>query len=150
MMGVTTTVCMTMIALLYDVSLWQMIHTFLLFMPPLFLCSIWLGFTALSILVTLGKRGAELGFVLIWFLLPFSGAYYPIAVLPTWGQQVASLFPMRYVFTGMRNYLSFQQDPTLDLIKGYALASIYAAVAILLFVRCFERSKNRGLARLTQ
>lgn len=150
MMGVTTTVCMCMIPLLYDIPLGQIMYTFLLFMPPLFLSSIWLGFSALSILVTLGKRGSELGFVLIWFLLPFSGAYYPIEVLPSWGQALAAWLPMSYVFAGMRTHLATQEDPTVYLIKGYALATLYALCAVLLFLWCFEQSKKRGLARLTQ
>jgi len=96
----------------------------------------------------LGKRGIELGFVIAWFLLPFSGAYYPIEVLPTWGQKLSTWLPMRYVFEGMRGLLMHQQDPTSHLIKSYALGAIYAAAAMLLFVYCFNYSKRKGLARL--
>lgn len=110
--------------------------------------AIWLGFTCLTIVATLGKRGAELGFVFGWFLLPFSGAYYPIDVLPQWAQTFSTILPMSYVFTGMREYVMKQQDPTLYLMKGYALSIVYASCAVLLFIYSFNRAKRKGLAQL--
>ncbi len=148
MMTMTSLFSMVLIYLLYDVSLWYVFSTFLIFLPPLFLSGIWLGFTNLQIVVTLGKRGVELGFVAAWFLMPFSGAFYPVDVLPRWGQMLSACLPMSYVFTGMRNYLMHQQDPTSYLIKGYALSILYALCAVFLFIYLFNRSKRNGLARL--
>lgn len=148
MMLVTILFCMLLIFLLYQVSLLSVVSTFLIFLPPLFFSGIWLGFMCLQIIVTLGKRGAELGFVAAWFLAPFSGAYYPIDILPAWGQTLSSFLPMSYVFEGMRGYLMHQQDPTKYLVKGYILSIVYAVGAVALFVYCFNRSKQKGLARL--
>ena len=148
MMFITTIVCMMVMFIVYDLSFWPLVSTFLIFVPPLFFAGIWLGFTCLQIVVTLGKRGIELGYVIAWFLLPFSGAYYPVEVLPGWAQIVSSFIPMSYVFQGMRGYLMRQQDPTPYLIKGYALSILYATCAIILFIYCFNRSKRKGLARL--
>ncbi len=139
---------MLTIFLLYDLSMWNTITTFLIFMPPLFLCCIWLGFTGLQILVLIGKRGIELNFIVMWVLLPFSGAYYPIEVLPAWGKILSAFVPMSYVFTGMREYVMHQQDPTYNLIIGYAMSAAYALIAVLVFMYCFNRSKASGLARL--
>lgn len=144
----TVAFCLLITFALYDISMRSLISTFLIFFPPLFISGIWLGFTCLQILVTLGKRGTELGFVIIWFFLPFSGAYYPIEILPHWGQVLSKFLPMSYVFQGMREYVMNQQDPTINLIKGYAMSIIYAIIAIILFVYCFNKSKNSGLARL--
>lgn len=148
MITITTIICMLVIFGLYDVSMWSIISTFLIFLPPLFFSAIWVGFTCLQIIVILGKRGIELGLVFAWFLLPFSSAYYPIEVLPHWGQMISAWLPMSYVFQGMRGYLMHQQDPTLWLVKGYALSIVYSTCAVLLFVYCFNRSKQKGLARL--
>lgn len=133
---------------LYKIALLPLIYNYLLFFPPLFLCGIWLGFICLHVIVLLGKRGIELGFVIIWFMLPFSGAYYPITVLPKWGQYISSFFPMSYIFTGMREYVVHRHDPTPYLIKGYALSILYVIIAIWLFIYFFNMRKNRGLARL--
>lgn len=140
--------CMLFIKLLYNVSLWYIFSTFLIFLPPLFLCGIWIGFTCLQIVVTLGRRGTELGFVFGWVFMPFSGAYYPIEVLPAWGQAISAFLPMSYVFQGMRKYVMHQEDPTIYLLKGYVMSSIYAVTALVLFVYFFNRSKRNGLARL--
>ncbi len=146
--SITTVVCMSIMFMLYDLPIGSVVTTFFLFLPPLFLCGIWIGFTCLQIIVTLGKRGTELGYVFAWFLLPFSGAYYPTDVLPEWGQAISRYIPMSYLFQGMREYLMKHQDPTPYLIKGYALSAFYATYAIIVFVHCFKRTKQKGLARL--
>jgi len=148
MIMITAITCMGIIFMFYDVSLWYIFSTFLIFLPPLFISGIWLGFAALQIVVTFGKRGVELGHVISWFLSPFSGAYYPIDVLPIWGQKISALLPMSYVLQGMREYVMNQKNPTSYLLKGYALSILYALCSLMLFVYCFNRSKQKGLARL--
>ncbi len=148
MSSIVAAFCMIVMFALYKVAFWSTLWTYLIFIPPCFFCSIWLGFTCLQIITTLGKRGVELGFVVGWFLLPFSGAYYPIDVLPAWGQKLSALIPMSYIFEGMRKYTMYQQDPAAYLLKGYLLSILYAVIAMLIFVYCFNRSKQKGLARL--
>ncbi len=148
MIGMTTFFSMALIHVLYDVSALQVLSTFVIFFLPMFFCAIWLGFTILQILVIIGKRGMELAFVIAWFLLPFSGAFYPIDVLPYWLQVVSNCFPMNYIFEGMRGYLMHQQDPTMHVLKGLVLSIVYACSAIALFIFWFNRSREKGLARL--
>lgn len=148
MMFIVSVFCILVIYFLYGLPIWYIASTLLIFMPPLFLSGIWIGFTCLQIVVTLGKRSIELGFVVGWFLMPFSGAFYPVEILPHWGQVISSFLPISYVSQGMREYVMREQDPTPYLIKGYALSIIYAAFAIALFMYCFNRSKQKGLARL--
>lgn len=148
MMSITTVTCMLVMFALYDLQIWSILSTFLIFLPPLLFSGIWIGFTALQIVVTLGKRGVELGYVIAWFFLPFSGAFYPVDVLPQWAQTVSSFLPMSYVFAGMRGYMMHQQDPTPYLIKGYVLSILYAIWAVIMFAYCFNRAKQKGLARL--
>jgi len=148
MIGITSAFCIAVIPLLYSVSLWYIISTFLIFSPPLILSALWVGFTCLQIIALFGRRGTELGFIAGWFLLPFCGAYYPIEILPEWGQAFSAFLPMSYVFRAMRGYVMHQQDPTALLIKGYLLGFLYAVGAVMLFVYCFNRAKRKGLARL--
>jgi len=136
------------IYLFHDVSMIHMISTFFLLFPPLFIAGLWIGFTCLQIVVLFGRRATELAFVIGWFLLPLSGAYYPIDVLPLWAQKISTYLPRSHVFQGMRNYVMYQHDPTTHLIKGYSMGIVYAAIALFGFIYCFNRSKNKGLARL--
>jgi len=149
-MCLVTASCMSLVFLLYNVPVGSTITTFFCFAPPLFLACLWLGFTSLAILVTLGKRGIEMAFVFAWFFQPFCGAYFPVEALPAWGQKISCLLPMSPVFSGLRAYLGSQQDPTPYLIKGYLMGTIYAAAGIALFIYSFNRSKRKGLARLAE
>lgn len=148
MMALVSAFCLGAIYCLYDVSFWYLLKALLIFAPPLLLSAIWLGFTCWQIITMLGKRGIELGYVIGWFLLPFSGAYYPIAVLPSWGQMLSKFIPLSYVFEAMRGYLVYQQDPTSNLIWGYGLGLLYASVAVAVFALGFRRARNKGLTQL--
>lgn len=150
MMCATTFFSLVVIYFLYKVSISYLFSIFLIFALPMFLSCIWLGFTCLSVVITLGRRGIEIGFVIGWFLMPFSGAFYPIDVLPGWARLLSACLPMSYVFQGMRNYVMYNQDPTYYFILSIFLSTIYAISAILLFIYCFNRSKLRGLSRLAE
>ncbi len=145
---ITTIICLAAILFLFDVSLWNLISSFLLFLPPIFFSGIWVGFTCLQICVSLGRRGMELAFVTIWFFAPFSGVYYPIEILPGWAQWISAFLPMSYVFRGMREYILYQQDPLPSILMATIMSIIYALCAMILFIYFFNRTKQKGLARL--
>ncbi len=145
---VSSAVCLCAIVMMYSISIWPMLNSIGLFLIPLLFSGIWIGFMGLSIVILLGKRGTELGFIIGWFLLPFSGAYYPIEVLPSWAQTASKVLPMSYIFQGMREYLIHQKNPFLYIVKGSVIACVYMICAILFFIYCFRKSKRYGLARL--
>jgi ABC-2 type transport system permease protein len=146
---VTVFYCVGLIFLLYKLSIWYLLSTFLIFAPPLFISGLCIGFACLCCIAYLGKRAQELGFVFAWFFAPFSTAFYPMEVLPPWAQAISYCLPMSHVFMGMRKYLIEHQDPTPYLIKGYAMSCGYATIAVVLFVFLFQKSKQKGLARLS-
>lgn len=148
-LAITMATNLVMVSLLYTISIKQIASLLCLFGPPLILSGIWLGFTALPFILVLGKRGIEIAYIIGWFFLPFSGAYYPIDILPQWAQTVSSLLPMTSIFEGMRAHSIYNSDPTPYLIKGYVMGALYAAVAIAFFTYSFTYSKHKGLARLT-
>jgi ABC-2 type transport system permease protein len=139
----------TIMWLLYNISLSKILLSFGLFAPPLFICGIWLGFMGLLTVTFYGKRAQEFGFILVWFFAPFSGGYYPIEALPHWARIISSFLPMSYLLEGMRNYVLYGANPTNALIQGYALAILYTALAIAFFVYAFKKTKVKGLARLS-
>jgi ABC-2 type transport system permease protein len=133
----------------YHVSFVFILHALLLFGLPLFLSACWLGFSCLQVISYFGKRAEEIGWVFAWFFAPFSGAYYPLEVLPPWAQTISHCLPMSYVFEGIRAYLLRAEDPWPYIIKAYLLSICYALIAICLFIIIFNRSKRYGLSRLT-
>lgn len=148
MISIESLFCMVMIASLYDIHFWYLLLTFAFFVTPLLFSAIWIGFTALLAIITFGKRGIEFCYVIIWFLMPFSGFLYPVEVLPAWAQTISTALPMYYVSKGMRAYV-VHQDSAMYVVQGLLLSVIYATLAIILFVWCFNHSKQKGLARLT-
>ena len=121
----------------------------LMFAPPMFICGVALGALALSALISFGKRANELIYVITWSLAPFTMAYYPIEVLPAWGQAVSRCLPFIYVLEAMRDYVLFQANPLPGIAIGTLMATAYAVAGIQLFFRMFKRSKINGLARLS-
>jgi ABC-2 type transport system permease protein len=141
--------CIGLMMLFYSVSFWQMVKVFIMFAPPLFICGIFLGFLGLQVLVTCGKRARELMYIFAWAAAPFCSAFYPREVLPTWAQVINYCLPMSYVFEGMRNYLFHGINPLPSILFGLTMAIAYAGLAIMIFAYLFNKSKNKGLARLS-
>ena len=48
------------------------------------------------------EKGAQLGFVAQGMLLVVSGVYYPVSVLPTWMEWIATISPATYALRGIR------------------------------------------------
>jgi len=144
----TSAYCMLLIFLIYHFPMWSFISSFCLFAFPLFLSGLWLGFMCLYLVTILGKRSHELAYVLAWFFAPFSTAFYPKEILPEWAQTVSAFLPMSYIFEGMRAYLIQGANPTIPILKALIMSSAYLTIAIFIFRYGFNKSKNKGLARL--
>lgn len=149
LMGITNLYCIGLIYAFYRISIAQMFWIVLLFAPPLFISGIALGFFCLQIIVSFGKRSQELAFILSWFFAPICGAFYPLNILPTWIQKVSYCFPMAYVFESMRAYMIHGINPAYALLIAYVISFIYLSIAIAFFILFFNRTKVKGLARLS-
>lgn len=145
----TSLYCMGLIYIFYHFSVWVVFKTFCIFALPLFLSGLWLGFTCLQVVTIFGKRAHELGYVLAWMFAPFSTAFYPKEVLPAWAQTISSYIPMSYIFEGMRSYLTHNTNPLPYITKGFVMSSVYLIIAIILFTYSFNKSKQKGLTRLS-
>lgn len=141
--------CMLLIFGLYRISLLTILKILVIFGPPLFISGLWLGFMALFAIANFGKRAQEMGWILAWFFSPLCGAFYPINVFPKWVQTISYCIPMTYVFEGLRNYIMYGTNPSYYLLYAYALSILYAITAIIIFVWIFNRTKIRGLSRLS-
>jgi len=146
----TNIFCISAITLFFNISFLLMLKSFILFFIPFLFCGLALGFLALSIIVLLGKRASEAAYILTWFLLPFSGAYYPIDILPSWGVAFSKYFPMSYLFATVREYFVNNVFLKSQFLYGSIMALFYLVAAIVIFIYCFDQSKKKGLARLTE
>jgi len=70
------------------------------------------------------EKGAQLGFVAQGVLLVVSGVYYPVDVLPTWMQWLATVSPATYALEGIRGAI----------LDGAGLETMGAELATLLLI----------------
>ena len=88
-----------------------------------------LGILAAVLPLLYPERGAQMTNAAAAILLLISGVYYPVEVLPSWLQTVASGSPATYVIRGMRACL-LHGNSTRELLPT-ALALIGAGIAVI-------------------
>lgn len=122
----------------------------LLVIVQLILAGLWVGFLCASLVAYRGKRAGALIYMCGWILDPFSCVYYAIDVLPPFARIIARLLPMSYTFDAMRSLVMFKVLPISTMCIGFLLNLSYLALALFIFKASFERSRDRGLERLTE
>lgn len=134
--------------LLYALNVFKLGWAFLPFLFSLTLSGWFMGFLSAAIIVFYGKRVQMLAWMMAYIFAPFSAVYYPVEALPSWGQYIAKVLPMSYTFEGMRQVLNNQTFSMSMFTISIALNIVYLALAVLLFKFMFEKSRDKGLARL--
>jgi len=123
----------------------------LIFFPFFFLmllAGLTIGFFSAAALFVFGQKAQALVWAMCWLFAPFCGVYYPIHVLPKWMQMVGYTLPATYVLESMRSLVFTGHFSRKMLATGLILNIVYLTLAIACFVYTFERSRNKGLARL--
>jgi ABC-2 type transport system permease protein len=106
------------------------------------------GFLTASCIVYWGKSVYELVWVCVWVFVPFSGIFYSIKVLPSWGQLIAAVIPHSYLFESLRTFILSGELPVQPLIICLLLSVIYLVLSLIFFKIVFEKSRKKGLSRL--
>ena len=138
------------VALLYGVNIFAVGSIFVPALLLLILAGWAIGFFVAGFLIKAGQKVQKLAWVLGWFFVPFSALFYPLNSLPRWAVIVAKLFPMSYIYEGLRMYIAQGIYPWFHLGMGFLLSSCYFGLAILFFIKMFHKSRSAGLARLEQ
>ncbi len=101
---------------------------------------------AISGMVLRKGMGAEtFAWAAVFILLPVSGVYYPIDVLPYWLQLIAWALPPAYVFEGMRAVFARELLRPELLAGALALSVVYLAIGFCCFLWLFNISRRKGL-----
>lgn len=107
-----------------------------------------MGFLSASVMIYYGQRLQMLAWMTAYLFAPISAVYYPVTALPPWAQKLAFMLPTTYIFEGMRSILFENKFSYYYLYMSLILNVVYMSLSILLFKVMFERSRNKGLARL--
>lgn len=112
-----------------------------------FIPFVWgLGVANAGFLLTFRRGGGVSGFV-VTVLALFSGAFFPLDVLPGWLQSAAELNPIAVAIEGMREPLlggSGWSGVGADLLVLLPLAAVSLALGIAAFRLALRREKRRG------
>jgi ABC-2 type transport system permease protein len=107
-----------------------------------------MGFLSASVMIYYGQRLQMLAWMTAYLFAPVSAVYYPVTVLPPWAQKIAFALPTTYIFEGMRAILYENRFSSYYLYMSFALNIVYIVISIAFFKYMFEKSRNKGLARL--
>jgi ABC-2 type transport system permease protein len=134
--------------LLYAMNVFSLGWAFLPFSISLAFSGWFMGFLSASIMIYYGQRVQMLAWMTAYLFAPFSAVYYPVSALPPWVQKISYLLPMTYIFEGMRKIIYDHFFSLEMLLMSLFLNIIYLALSMFLFKVMFEKSRNKGLARL--
>lgn len=107
-----------------------------------------LGICLVAFLLFFGKKASSSIYSIAWVLIPFSGVFYSVKMLPLVCQGVAYLIPMYHVFDGLTQFIKHGTDISSALIKSIFLNGIYFFIALAVLVFVFRLRKKTGLTRL--
>jgi ABC-2 type transport system permease protein len=107
------------------------------------------GLAMSGMIMRVGQSAESFAWAAIFILMPLSGVYYPVSVLPQWLQVVAYCLPTSYVFEGMRSIMIEKVVHWDQLGIAFALAVVYLFIGFQVFL-LFYRSARRHGALLNQ
>ncbi len=137
-----------MVWVLYALNVFTIGWIFLPFAVLLLIFGWALGFLTSGMIVYWGHKVEILAFTMAFIFAPFSAVFYPVEILPIWAEYIAWSLPTTYVFEGMRLILAGQALPMSYLWISLVLNIVFLTVSIFFFRWMFEKSRDKGLARL--
>ena len=147
-MFLVTGCCAIIVWLLYGINMFILGWTLIPLMLSLLIAGWFIGFFICGLLIYWGLKAQDFVFTVGWVFAPFSAIYYPLHILPHWLQMVGKCLPMTYVFEAMRAVLATGTLPLKGMGMSFFLDFLYMFLSLLFFYYMFERSKEKGFARL--
>ena len=103
-----------------------------------------IGLAMSGMIMRVGQSAESFAWAAVFILMPVSGVYYPISVLPNWLQPIAWGVPTSYVFEGMRSILA-EGTVHWDLMAfAFGLSIVYLIVGFQVFQWFFRSSRRAG------
>lgn len=95
-----------------------------------------------------GTRMQSITWTMVFMLSPFSAVYYPVSILPDWGQYIAALLPSSYVFEAMRSLVNGGSVDIFQILFAFCLMAVYLLLAAVWLRFSFEKALDQGLVKL--
>ena len=103
-----------------------------------------IGLAMSGMIMRVGQSAESFAWAAVFILMPMSGVYYPISVLPHWLQVIAYGLPTAYVFEGMRHIMA-EKVVHWDLLAiAFGLSVVYLIIGFQVFQWFFRLSRRAG------
>lgn len=103
-----------------------------------------IGLAMSGLVMRVGQSAETFAWAAVFILMPVSGVYYPVGVLPHWLQVIAWGVPTSYVFEGMRSILAEGQVHWDLMAIAFGLSIVYLVVGFQVFQWFFRLSRRAG------
>lgn len=104
-----------------------------------------IGFLVASVVLRFGSRIQTLAWTVPWAAAPFSAIYFPVSILPRWGQIIAKALPSSYVYELGRELVFKHTFSWNYFFIGLLLDLAYFITALFIFKWSFKKAMERGL-----
>lgn len=103
-----------------------------------------IGLAMSGLVMRVGQSAESFAWAAVFVLMPVSGVYYPITVLPHWLQVIAWGLPPAYIFEGMRSIM-LEKTVHWDMLAiAFGLSAVYLVVGFQVFQWFFRSSRRAG------
>jgi ABC-2 type transport system permease protein len=103
-----------------------------------------IGLAMSGLVMRVGQSAESFAWAAVFVLMPVSGVYYPITVLPHWLQVVAWGLPPAYIFEGMRSIM-LERTVHWDMLAiAFGLSAVYLVIGFQVFQWFFRSSRRAG------
>jgi len=103
-----------------------------------------IGLAMSGLVMRVGQSAESFAWAAVFVLMPVSGVYYPITVLPHWLQVVAWGLPPAYIFEGMRSIM-LEKTVHWDMLGlAFGLSAVYLVIGFQVFQWFFRSSRQAG------
>jgi len=103
-----------------------------------------IGLAMSGMIMRVGQSAESFAWAAVFILMPVSGVYYPVSVLPHWLQLVAWALPPTYVFEGMRALLVDHVFRTDLMIEAAALNAVLLIASFAAFLALLRSARRNG------
>jgi ABC-2 type transport system permease protein len=107
------------------------------------------GLMMSGLIMRVGQSAETFAWAAVFLLMPLSGVFYPVTILPYWLQVLSRGIPTSYVFDGMRAILREHRVQWDGLAIAGGLSVLYLFIGFQVFL-AFYRSARRHGSLLTQ
>ncbi len=140
----SSSVAATIAYFLFSFRIFSLGLDLLFFVLSLLMMGWALGILTTAVILRFGQEAEVLAWGVIFLFQPFSAVFNPVAVLPPIAAKITYFVPASYVFEGMRSVLIHGFLPLRDLFMAFMLDFCYVIVALIVYVRVINRSRQKG------